>query len=341
MVRLFNNGVLKRLICTSTLIEGVNTAAENVIVYDRRRNKNVLDFFTYMNIQGRAGRMGRYFIGKVYMLEKPPAEEETVVEYPVGGQDLETPLSLIMQLDDADLTEMSRSRVADALKDSFLSEDTIRLNGSVEPDKQNSVARALYEAMAERPDLYIWRGFPKKEQLIAVADFVINYLSGPRMRDLGITSASQLHWHLSRISQTGGLRAYISDVAAGVLPHQDVSTKIDEALKIIRNVISYSFPQDLMVLHNIQLEVSGMLDLAPGDYSVYADAANHLFLPETIAALDEYGVPLQLANKISAYLEPHYVLDAVLSRLRALDPTSVKDLTEFERRWLRAVQETL
>lgn len=341
MVRLFNEGIIQRLICTSTLIEGVNTAAENVIVYDRRRNKNVLDFFTYKNIQGRAGRMGRYFIGKVYMLERAPADEETVVEYPVGEQDLETPLSLIMQLEDGDLTDVSRSRVADALKDSFLSEDTIRLNGSVEPETQNLLARTLYDAMAARPDLYTWRGFPKKAQLIAVAELIMEHLSGPAMQNLGVSSASQLHWHLWRLSQEGGLQAYLSDVAAGVLPHQDVSTKIDEALKITRNIVSFSFPQDLMVVHNIQLEVAGMLDIPAGDYSVYAEAANHLFLPATVAALDEYGVPLQIARKISAYLEPHIVLDAVISRLRTLDLGTVDDLTEFERRWLRTVQESL
>lgn len=341
MVRLFNDGVIKRLICTSTLIEGVNTAAENVIVYDRRRNKNVLDFFTYKNIQGRAGRMGRYFIGKVFMLEAAPADEETIVEYPVGEQGLDTPLSLIMQLEDGDLTDVSRSRVADALKGSFLSEDTIRLNGSIEPDTQNRLARALFEAMTERPDLYTWSGYPKKVQLIAVAELVMDYLSGPTLQNLGISSAKQLHWHLSRLSQDGGLRAYLSDVANGVLPGQDVSTKIDEALKIARNIVSYRFPQDLMVVHNIQLEVASMLDLVAGDYSVYADAANHLFLPATIAALDEYGVPLQIARKIAGYLEPHHVLDDVISKLRGLDPDDIDLLTDFERRWLRVVQESL
>lgn len=341
MVRLFNDGILTRLICTSTLIEGVNTAAENVVVYDRRRNRNVLDFFTYKNIQGRAGRMGRYFIGKVYMLEKPPADEETVVEYPVGGQDLETPLSLIMQLNDEDLTDLSRSRVADALKNSFLSEDTIRLNGSVDPSVQNAIARDLYEKIQEKPDLYLWRGYPKKAQFLAVADLIIDYLSGPRMQDLGINSSSQLHWHMSRLGQPGNLRTYLADVAAGVLPHQDLSAKIDEALKITRNVVGYSFPQDLMVVHNIQAEVAAILEVAPGDYTVYAEAANHLFLPEMVAALEEYGIPLQMAEKISSHLEPLFVLDAVISRLRALDPNNVEGLTEFERRWILTVQETL
>jgi hypothetical protein len=112
------------------LIEGVNTAAENVIIYDRRKSKNVLDFFTYKNIQGRAGRMGKYFVGKVFVLEKPPDDEEFVVDYAVDDQNSDTPLSLLMQLDDKDLTSASKERVAEELKKSrLLTEATLRLNG--------------------------------------------------------------------------------------------------------------------------------------------------------------------------------------------------------------------
>jgi hypothetical protein len=339
MVRMFNEGVLKFLICTSTLIEGVNTAAENVIVYDRRRNKNVLDFFTYKNIQGRAGRMGRYFVGKVYILEKPPVDAETVVDYPVGGQDMDTPLSLIMQLDEEELTELSKARVAEALKDSFLSEDTIRINGAVDPNTQNLIARAMHAEMRDAPHLYNWKGFPKKDQLIAVGEIIVRYLSGPRMQNLGISSSRQLHWHLTRLG--GGIQPYLQDVANGVLEHQSVSAKIDEALKIVRNIIGYSFPQDLMVVHHIQAEVARMLEVSPGDYSVYADAAKNLFLPEMIGALDEYGIPLQIATKLSVYLEPLFELDAIISRLRTLDVDKVDSLTPYERQFVKQVQETL
>lgn len=65
MVRAFEEGKLKILLCTSTLIEGVNTAAKNVIVYDNKLNNKSLDFFTYNNIRGRSGRMFRHFIGHV------------------------------------------------------------------------------------------------------------------------------------------------------------------------------------------------------------------------------------------------------------------------------------
>jgi hypothetical protein len=341
MVRLFNEGALKFLVCTSTLIEGVNTAAENVIIYDRRRNRNVLDFFTYKNIQGRAGRMGRYFIGKVFVLEKAPPDAEVIVEYPVGTQDADTPLALLMQLDDEDLTELSRSRVAEALEHSFLSKETIRSNGSVEPQIQNGLARAMWDIMQEQPKLFAWREIPRQFELLVICELMMRYLSGPQLNSYGIASPAQLAWHLRNIANADGVPGYLSAVAKGVLDYQNVSKKIDEALKIIRNVIAFRFPQDLMVISRIQSELADRLEIGAGDYSFYAEAVENLFMPAALAALEEYGLPIQIAKKLSGYLQPHYELDMVIARLREFDVGNVQLLTAFERQLVTAVQDGL
>ena len=81
---LFNARKIPFLVCTSTIIEGVNTVAKNVIVYDRRKSKDVLEHFTYKNIEGRAGRMNQYFIGRVYVLETLPPDQSFTVEFPAA-----------------------------------------------------------------------------------------------------------------------------------------------------------------------------------------------------------------------------------------------------------------
>src|SRR5690606_33196635 len=45
MIRAFEEGKIKILLCTSTLIEGVNTSAKNVVIYDSMLNRKPLDFF--------------------------------------------------------------------------------------------------------------------------------------------------------------------------------------------------------------------------------------------------------------------------------------------------------
>jgi hypothetical protein len=341
MVRMFNDGSIKFLVCTSTLIEGVNTVAKNVIVYDRRRSRNVLDFFTYKNIQGRAGRMGTYFVGKVFMLEKPPPDEEVVVEYPIGEQSADTPLSLLLQLEEDALSELSLERVNEALQDSFLSHDTLRMNGAVLPEIQNRIAMDVYERIKSGDKSLLWRGFPKQFELIAVCDYIVNDLSGPRLNDLGIRSGKQLAWHLSMLSQSDGLPGYLRAIAVGALPGQSISDKIDEALKIVRNVVTFQFPRDLMVLHRIISEVADRLEVTPGpDYNVYADATENLFLPAPIAALDEYGIPIQIAKKLATHLD-RFDLDRTIQDLRTLDVSNLVGFSEFELTLIASVQATI
>lgn len=70
---------LDTIISTSSIIEGVNTQAEQVIVWSNKNGLHKFDYFTYRNIIGRAGRMFKYFVGKVYLLEEPPVQENTTL----------------------------------------------------------------------------------------------------------------------------------------------------------------------------------------------------------------------------------------------------------------------
>jgi len=57
----FNDAGLRFLVCTSTLIEGVNTKAKNVVVLDNKIAMRNIDFFTFNNIRGRSGKDVRAF----------------------------------------------------------------------------------------------------------------------------------------------------------------------------------------------------------------------------------------------------------------------------------------
>ncbi|MCD8031361.1 MAG: helicase, partial [Bacteroides sp.] len=68
----FNKGLVKYLFCTSTIIEGVNTSAKNIVYYDEMKGPNPIDYFDYSNIKGRAGRMMVHYIGRIYNFNPPP-----------------------------------------------------------------------------------------------------------------------------------------------------------------------------------------------------------------------------------------------------------------------------
>ncbi|RFB92946.1 hypothetical protein B5K11_17095 [Rhizobium leguminosarum bv. trifolii] len=104
MVRLFNNGYLPVLFCTSTLIEGVNTAAKTVLIYDKSINRADYDFFTFSNIKGRAGRLGEHHVGRVFLFNEPPEQVEMEVSPTVFSDDDSAPDDYVVFLEDEDNT---------------------------------------------------------------------------------------------------------------------------------------------------------------------------------------------------------------------------------------------
>lgn len=74
---LFANGKLDNIVCTSTLMEGINLPAEKVFIAHAKKDNIKLNPFELGNIVGRAGRIKDSLIGTVLCLEK---EEEDWAE---------------------------------------------------------------------------------------------------------------------------------------------------------------------------------------------------------------------------------------------------------------------
>lgn len=83
----FNDSKINILFATTSLIEGVNTVAKNIIIYDMHKGPNKLTYFDFNNIKGRAGRMMKYYTGKVYYFDDPPKQEMENIDVPIVTQD--------------------------------------------------------------------------------------------------------------------------------------------------------------------------------------------------------------------------------------------------------------
>jgi DEAD/DEAH box helicase/Helicase conserved C-terminal domain len=70
IINLFNKGILKALFSTTTITEGVNTSAKNLIVFDHKKGKKDLKKFDAKNIEGRAGRFMHHYSGGVFVIDK-------------------------------------------------------------------------------------------------------------------------------------------------------------------------------------------------------------------------------------------------------------------------------
>ncbi|MHA6530956.1 DEAD/DEAH box helicase [Paenibacillus sp. BAC0078] len=76
ILHMFNEGDIQYLFCTSTIIEGVNTNAKNVIVINNSVGNKIMTSFALKNIKGRAGRYYHHFIGRVFYTDKKQRDIE-------------------------------------------------------------------------------------------------------------------------------------------------------------------------------------------------------------------------------------------------------------------------
>lgn len=343
IVSAFNQERLSFLVCTSTLIEGVNTTAKNIVVLDDKIDRRKYDLFTFKNIQGRSGRMFKHFIGRVFLFNPPPQDALPDVEIPVMSQPEDTPVELLLGIEEEDLTPTSRRRIQRYLDQDVLPVSVLRANAGVNLDAQLELAAALDQDPEGWYRRLAWRGFPKYEQLSVVSDLLFKYFSSTARR-WGARSARQLTYLIWQSYRGASPRQLIrGQLEYAKTQGNTIDDVVLSVLTFQRSGLTFGFPKFLRVLDNVQQAVLGRVGAPTGDYSQFAAAAEGAFAPAPLAALDEYGLPLQVARKLRAELLPAGAddsLDAVLERLRGLPEPSLA-LTPFERELLREAQEDL
>lgn len=342
LVRAFDAGEIRFIICTSTLIEGINTIAENVIIYDRRVKTTGFNNFTFRNIAGRAGRMKKYFIGKVFVLEEAPAEEPLSVDIEIGKQNERTPTSLILDLDDSDLAPVSRQRLLNIESESPLSMETLRLNRHIPLNDQYAIHALIVRDLLYLEDALVWSDMPKPFQLLKVCELIHSHLDGATLTRYGITSGVGLKAELDHLRHARSFRAYIDHRVSNKAFFQSVSESVEQALQFMRRYVSYTFPRSLMSISTIQAEVlrrNGRERV--GDYQLFAAKAGSLFMNASLFALDEYGIPPETARRLALGAVAPETLDQALAIIVDTDTSDQSELHRFERDIIADLKSTL
>jgi hypothetical protein len=331
VVRQFNAATLGFLVCTSTLIEGVNTKAKNVIILDDRLANAKLDYFTFNNISGRSGRMSEHFIGHVWMFFDPPRDDLPKVDFPVITQDDSAPEALLLQISPGDLNPVAAARIRPFLGQVFLDPDVIRANIGVDPTGQIDIAKVIRADIATWHQFLAWRGYPSYHELAACCSLLWEHLwgRGGIGKNRLVSSDQQLAFRLMRFSEVS-LKKFLGDVVLEARSRLrnplEADEAIEEALAFIRNWAGHIVPRGLSALDRIQNSIFTDLDMRVGDYSTYIAAMEAQFVDSALAALEEYGIPLQLGIKIRSLLLKGKTLDEVLESARLIGAQELRGL---------------
>jgi len=288
-VKLFEekNG-LNNIISTSSIIEGVNTSAENVILWMNKNGRSGLNDFTYRNIIGRGGRMFRHFIGKIFILDKPPASEQTQLDLPfpeeiLGDLDTEKDSNVLTEEQVAKIQyyqqEMSKIlgvEVYQRLRDevAFQSSDTelikaIAIDMANNPNEWNGLSY-LNSTNRDNWDSSIYR----------IINLRPGYWETKSSTFVAFIKVLRDNWFKS-----------IPELLKLLEPH---NVGIDDFFKLERNV-SFKFSSLVKDVNTLQKEI---LKSKNYDISPFAAYISHAFLPSVVFQLEEYGLPRMISKKI-------------------------------------------
>ena len=319
-VRMFNDGDLPILICTSTLIEGVNTAAKSVLIYDKAINKQDYDFFTFSNIRGRAGRLGQHHVGSVFLFNTPPPRVDVEVEPPLFGDLDEAPDELVVHISDEDRSDRLTDRL-DGIADRLdLTAQELRIASVVGLDQAIALRQHVDAAARGGSDIF-WRGYPTYDQIGAVCE-VICKVRQPS--SFGVFTHKQLTFYLYELRKNRPIKQFFLWYTE---KYKGDDKNQDNIFKFLRSC-EYGLPQLFSVV-----EMFARRKDEYTNFGLFTAEMPRWFRPEVLKHLDEQGVPFQISERF--YSEADTV--ASLSK-RIRDAAQRRDgrLNEFEISWILA-----
>jgi hypothetical protein len=278
---------LKNLISTSSIIEGVNTSAENVIIWANKNGRPRLNDFTYRNIVGRGGRMFRHFVGKVYLLEEPPKPEATQLS-------LEFTDDLLNSLDEVKYqNELTRDQIIKiiAFKDEMntLLGDQVysdMLKGNLFQSFNSEKIKAIAYEMYSHPSAWAGLGYLNSSNpedwdgnLFKALEYTGNVGASHRDMVAFIKAISQ-NWKRPIANIISNLRSNGVTIEKFFEMERAASFKVVSILSDINHLQKRIMPDKSM------------------DISSFIAKLSHAFLPPTVFLLEEYGLPRMISKKI-------------------------------------------
>lgn len=289
---------LDTIVTTSSLIEGVNTSAKNVVVWSFKSGKanQNLTPLSYRNIKGRAGRMFRYFIGNVYELVEPKTKEQEEIQLSI-----EIDGSLISGITDSnylsDISNEQQKKSDDFLEkiDAILGTNvykSLRMQNQLNTNNEQliyKIALELKEHYGEWKSLrMLYANEPEKWKNVIGKLIFLNPQS-MRWSDDDSEQYKQANLYIQTLSKQW--TASISNLLKALEP---INIGIEEFFTLEKKVCHSfaSYLHDFNVINRI-INSQDFIDISP-----FIAKCSNAFMPGVVLELEEYGLPRMITKKI-------------------------------------------
>lgn len=279
---------INNIISTSSIVEGVNTSAENIIIWRAKNGRSNLNDFMYKNIIGRGGRMFKHFIGKIFLLSAPPANKENELV-------LNMPNALIGDIDEneykGELTQEQISAIIAYREDmsNILGHETFKRLQDEGAFKSNDalLIRDIAFDIANNPSDWTrivflnsplpdnWDFYLYKIMKLKPGGWDIEY-----SKFVGFVKIASKSWELTLPQLLEKLSPFSIDIEKYFQLEKNLTFKLSALLN------------DINILLN-ELIKDKNTDISPFIFKI-----THAFLPPIVYQLEEYGLPRMISKKL-------------------------------------------
>lgn len=278
---------IQNIVSTSSIIEGVNTSAENVIIWMNKNGKYKLNDFTYKNIIGRGGRMFRYFVGNIFILDAPPPQEQTQLNIPFPEEILGD-LDEVRHGDILTKEQVTKIRYYQDEMSELLGESVFRQlkEESAFQSSNAELVKSIAIDMSRDPES--WKG------LVYLNNFK------PEQWDYNLYKIINLqpgNWDSKYSTFVEFIKILSGNWSKSIpellkdLENHDIG--INDFFKLERNV-TFKFSALLKDVNTLQKRILR----SNVDISRFIQWTSYAFLPPVVFQLEEYGLPRMISKKI-------------------------------------------
>lgn len=211
---------------------------------------------------------------------------------------------------------------------------TLRDNSYISLNKQLELAKVIEAHVDQIYRKIFWNRLPNANQLREVCILIWNYFEGGSKIIYGVKSGEQLAYRINSYREAGSIKQFIEK------NHQegkDINDTIELSLDIQRQWINFKFPRYLRSLNQIANEIFKKHGYDLCDYSYYATLVENYFNPSYVVPFDEYGLPVQVTNRLRTKIHFSENLDEALQQLKKVNVNSLC-LTDIEKYFIKNVQ---
>ena len=306
----FNDGKLLYLFCTSTIIEGVNTTAKNVIIYNNWRGPKhkKIDYFDYKNIKGRSGRMFKHYVGNLYSFYQKFEEEAIEIDIPFVDQEKPLSKEILANTPEENIKDKTSQEYQELQSIPKEELNLFKKNG-LSIDGQKKILEYLKTNIHRDYRLIKWNHYPNYEQALYILDLCFNNLMKPTETGGGITS-KKLAQLIKICNRLKNLYAIVKNEVKYL--HEDLGKDYNSALtsgfQIQRHWFDYKLPKWFGCFNELQKYVCNLYKLPPGDYSLFLAMLENDYMSPRASLLMEFDLPKTAIRKIDNYI-PEYIND--------------------------------